>query len=80
MTELEVLEKAITRLVSISVPIMYTEQIAVPIKESTDLLKALYAAVLQNVQKDEHKEESEETAELEDQKEEPEVNQNGSGE
>ena len=83
MTEKELLEQVITKLNTINVPIVYTEQIANPIKESVTMLTLLYSAVCKITEENSKKEvasESEEPKQEEPISEEQEVNQNGSNE
>ena len=83
MTEKELLEQVITKLNTINVPIVYTEQIANPIKESVTLLTLLYSALCKITEENDKKEvasESEESKPEEPISEEQEVNQNGSNE
>ncbi len=83
MTEKELLEQVITKLNTINVPIVYTEQIANPIKESVTMLTILYSAICKITEENDKKEvmpESEEPKQEEPILEEQEVNQNGSNE
>ena len=83
MTEKELLEQVITELNTISVPVVYTEQIANPIKKSVGLLTMLYSAIVKVSEENSSKETTPESDELkleEPISEEQEVNQNGSDE
>lgn len=80
MTETEILEKVITELSLVNIPIAYFETIGKPIKDSVDLLKLLYSAILQQraSQEGSKKETSEVKEETNDGA--SEVNQNGTNE
>ena len=51
MSDLEILERVINTLDNIDVPTRYTEQIAIPVANSSNLLKALYKAVRETAEK-----------------------------
>ena len=57
MTDIELLRNVIGILDEISVPIKYTNQIAAPIAEASDKLKALYNYVYKKVKEEQEAEE-----------------------
>lgn len=69
MTDLEVLKQVCDTLDNLEIPTKYTEKLAVPILASSNLLKALYQAVLDAANK-----KKEEEAAIEESKEESEEN------
>ena len=63
MTDIEILTSSINTLNKISVPVPYTEQIAIPMYNVTSMLTALLNAIQEKV--NEQKQEPEETKEEE---------------
>lgn len=58
MSDLEVLSTVINRLDNISVPVQLTEQISLPLINANNLLKQLYAAILEQIPKKDAKQEA----------------------
>ena len=51
MSDIDILKMAIENLERISVPVQYTEQIAIPMYNSTEMLKKLYGAIIETIKK-----------------------------
>ena len=53
MTDLEVLRTVINQMDNISVPVQLTEQIGIPLYNSSNMLKNLYRSVVARIQEEE---------------------------
>lgn len=51
MTDLEILSRSLNEIDSIEVPVQYTEKIALPLCNVSNLLKLLYNAIVDNMKK-----------------------------
>lgn len=54
MSDIELLQNVISTLDRIPVPAQYTEQIGIPIYNSSNLLKSLYNTVMKKIQENEN--------------------------
>lgn len=62
MSDLELLKRAIDILSGVSIPVSYTEQIAIPVTNARNMIKAVYDAVVKQLEEKQAVEETSEAA------------------